>query len=147
MEQLLSRIASAVSGDKAAPATAAKQYWVDDNAVKACYECDTPFTMLVRRHHCRICGRIFCANCTVTSAPAAAAADAADATGAGEEQAQQQQQWQRICSYCECVFGWWQLQLCCLWHAAQALMQCCPCVSSRVCMCIQPRVHVRVCMF
>jgi hypothetical protein len=86
MEQLFSKLVSAVAGDKAAPA---KDYWVDDSKVKACYECETPFSMLVRRHHCRICGRIFCANCTMTSAPA------------GKGEAPPGQSWQRICNYCK----------------------------------------------
>ena len=38
--------------------------WVDDEAVTACQKCSEPFTMLVRRHHCRKCGGIFCYNCS-----------------------------------------------------------------------------------
>ncbi|CAG9463493.1 unnamed protein product [Pedinophyceae sp. YPF-701] len=38
--------------------------WMDDHTCKVCYECDTPFTILLRRHHCRVCGRIFCHRCT-----------------------------------------------------------------------------------
>jgi hypothetical protein len=86
MEQLFSKLVAAVAGDKAAPT---KDYWVDDSKCKACYECETPFSMLVRRHHCRVCGRIFCANCTVTSAPSA------------KSEAPPGQSWQRICNYCE----------------------------------------------
>jgi len=86
MEQLFSKLVAAVAGDKAAPA---KDYWVDDSKCKACYECEAPFTMLVRRHHCRICGRIFCANCTITSVPAS------------KGEAPPGQSWQRICNYCE----------------------------------------------
>jgi hypothetical protein len=96
MEQLFSKIVAAVGGDKAAPA---KDYWVDDSKCKTCYECETPFSMLVRRHHCRICGRIFCANCTVTSAGPAGKGDAAATTPGG--QPPPGQSWQRICNYCE----------------------------------------------
>lgn len=35
-----------------------------DKLCKVCYECDTPFTMFRRRHHCRVCGQIFCNNCS-----------------------------------------------------------------------------------
>ncbi len=40
--------------------------WVEDDSVSACYNtnCQIPFSLLVRRHHCRLCGRIFCYNCT-----------------------------------------------------------------------------------
>lgn len=37
---------------------------VDDNMVTHCYNCNSGFTMLNRRHHCRACGRIFCYNCS-----------------------------------------------------------------------------------
>ncbi len=37
--------------------------WVDDNTVTVCYNCNAPFTLFFRRHHCRFCCRIFCSNC------------------------------------------------------------------------------------
>eukprot|EP01032_Pedospumella_encystans_P012919 gene12919-14909_t len=37
--------------------------WVPDNIVTECMECQTPFTMFFRRHHCRRCGRMVCHNC------------------------------------------------------------------------------------
>lgn len=90
MDNLFSKLVAAVSGDKAS--SPQKDYWVDDSKCKACYECEAPFTMLVRRHHCRICGRIFCSNCTVTSAPGSGKGDSPAAAG---------QSWQRMCNYCE----------------------------------------------
>ena len=30
-----------------------RSFWLDDIKCKACYECDTPFHLLLRRHHCR----------------------------------------------------------------------------------------------
>jgi hypothetical protein len=30
------------------------------HSVKACYDCEEAFSLLVRRHHCRICGHVFC---------------------------------------------------------------------------------------
>jgi early endosome antigen 1 len=38
--------------------------WVDDESVNACQQCKEPFTMMVRRHHCRKCGGIFCYSCS-----------------------------------------------------------------------------------
>ena len=49
----------------------ARDFWIADAAASSCYDCDTPFTLLLRRHHCRVCGRIFCARCTQRSLPAA----------------------------------------------------------------------------
>ena len=31
-----------------------------DAIVKHCYACNLPFTMIRRKHHCRLCGNIFC---------------------------------------------------------------------------------------
>ncbi|KAI8466580.1 MAG: hypothetical protein J3K34DRAFT_379266, partial [Monoraphidium minutum] len=77
---------SKVLGTLGAKDVPQKEYWVDDTKCKACYECDQPFGLLVRRHHCRICGRIFCATCTSNSVPPPR--DSPD------------QQWQRVCNYC-----------------------------------------------
>ncbi|KDO32560.1 hypothetical protein SPRG_03035 [Saprolegnia parasitica CBS 223.65] len=38
--------------------------WVQDDAVYACFKCHTEFTLLIRKHHCRACGRIFCNVCS-----------------------------------------------------------------------------------
>ena len=38
--------------------------WVKDSQVNQCYTCDQSFTMLLRRHHCRQCGKIFCHWCS-----------------------------------------------------------------------------------
>lgn len=37
--------------------------WVDDNAVTKCYSCNITFNFYYRKHHCRVCGRVFCVNC------------------------------------------------------------------------------------
>ena len=42
--------------------------WIPDHATRQCYKCGTPFGLLLRRHHCRVCGRIFCADCTLFKA-------------------------------------------------------------------------------
>ncbi|GMM35243.1 1-phosphatidylinositol-3-phosphate 5-kinase [Saccharomycopsis crataegensis] len=41
-----------------------KDYWMKDNSVKECFSCGKPFTTFRRRHHCRLCGQIFCNDCT-----------------------------------------------------------------------------------
>lgn len=38
--------------------------WVPDNLVVACSCCNATFTWLRRRHHCRLCGQIFCSECS-----------------------------------------------------------------------------------
>ncbi|XP_044740718.1 myotubularin-related protein 4 isoform X2 [Chrysoperla carnea] len=43
--------------------------WVPDHAVSRCTGCQTEFWLGRRKHHCRNCGRIFCADCSENSAP------------------------------------------------------------------------------
>lgn len=43
--------------------TEMKQYWMPDSVSKECYECCEKFTTFRRRHHCRVCGQIFCSQC------------------------------------------------------------------------------------
>ena len=38
--------------------------WVPDHKTSACMRCARKFTWLVRRHHCRLCGRCVCASCS-----------------------------------------------------------------------------------
>ncbi len=38
--------------------------WVKDDNVHNCTECNSSFSLLLRKHHCRACGRIFCYQCT-----------------------------------------------------------------------------------
>ncbi|KAI9286432.1 hypothetical protein BC943DRAFT_321970 [Umbelopsis sp. AD052] len=40
-----------------------KEFWMPDENCKECYTCGKSFTFLRRKHHCRICGQIFCAKC------------------------------------------------------------------------------------
>ncbi|KAI5998021.1 hypothetical protein EDD15DRAFT_2243092 [Pisolithus albus] len=40
-----------------------RDYWMDDENAKECYDCKTVFTTWRRKHHCRICGQIFCSRC------------------------------------------------------------------------------------
>ncbi|KAH6781232.1 phosphatidylinositol-4-phosphate 5-kinase family protein [Perilla frutescens var. frutescens] len=46
------------------PAHVSRDFWMPDESCRVCYECDSQFTLFNRRHHCRLCGRIFCSKCT-----------------------------------------------------------------------------------
>lgn len=38
--------------------------WIPDERVQRCFGCGASFSTFRRKHHCRSCGRIFCASCT-----------------------------------------------------------------------------------
>jgi hypothetical protein len=38
--------------------------WVPDNRANECKACLSVFGMFFRRHHCRICGQVYCKNCS-----------------------------------------------------------------------------------
>ncbi|XP_035782619.1 myotubularin-related protein 4-like isoform X4 [Anopheles albimanus] len=44
--------------------TSASVLWVPDHAVTRCTSCQMEFTLCRRKHHCRSCGQIFCAECS-----------------------------------------------------------------------------------
>ena len=37
--------------------------WLADSSSDVCMMCKIPFDLLIRRHHCRKCGLIFCGGC------------------------------------------------------------------------------------
>uniref|UniRef100_A0A0N5B3S2 FYVE-type domain-containing protein n=1 Tax=Strongyloides papillosus TaxID=174720 RepID=A0A0N5B3S2_STREA len=37
--------------------------WIDDKEADSCMLCNTKFSLLLRRHHCRSCGRVLCNSC------------------------------------------------------------------------------------
>ncbi|XP_020033667.2 FYVE and coiled-coil domain-containing protein 1 isoform X2 [Castor canadensis] len=41
----------------------AEEKWLGDTEVNHCHDCKREFGWMVRRHHCRICGHIFCYYC------------------------------------------------------------------------------------
>ncbi|GAA5986475.1 hypothetical protein JCM10908_003767 [Rhodotorula pacifica] len=45
------------------------RYWIKDESAKDCFQCGSAFTTFRRRHHCRICGQIFCISCASTILP------------------------------------------------------------------------------
>ncbi|KAI4344664.1 hypothetical protein L6164_011863 [Bauhinia variegata] len=73
------------------PPNVSRDFWMPDQSCRVCYECDSQFTIFNRRHHCRICGRVFCAKCTANYVPALS-----DEPRTGRED------WERIrvCNYC-----------------------------------------------
>ena len=40
------------------------EFWMPDDKVTFCIGCERKFTFWYRKHHCRVCGRIFCAACS-----------------------------------------------------------------------------------
>ncbi|KAL3668172.1 hypothetical protein V7S43_007034 [Phytophthora oleae] len=46
------------------PMSAGNQYWMPDHLCKVCYDCSAAFSLFRRRHHCRLCGQIFCYDCS-----------------------------------------------------------------------------------
>lgn len=41
-----------------------RTHWVNDDLVSNCTECTTKFSIFLRKHHCRKCGKIFCGDCS-----------------------------------------------------------------------------------
>jgi len=58
-EKLANSLRISQSGGKSGEAPV----WVPDSEVKACTICAKKFTITFRRHHCRQCGEIVCADC------------------------------------------------------------------------------------
>lgn len=44
-------------------------YWMRDEISKECHQCKLPFTTFRRRHHCRVCGQVFCGKCAGNIVP------------------------------------------------------------------------------
>lgn len=43
--------------------------WIPDIEAPKCMSCGANFTVVKRRHHCRNCGKVFCARCSSNSVP------------------------------------------------------------------------------
>jgi len=43
---------------------AGRENWINDAHVRQCFTCFAKFGTFNRRHHCRVCGNIFCASCS-----------------------------------------------------------------------------------
>ncbi|KAI3355654.1 hypothetical protein L3Q82_004246 [Scortum barcoo] len=62
-----------------------KQYWMPDSQCKECYDCNEKFTTFRRRHHCRLCGQIFCSRCCNQEIPGKFMGYTADSGSIGED--------------------------------------------------------------
>ncbi|KAA8540201.1 hypothetical protein F0562_024236 [Nyssa sinensis] len=73
------------------PANLSRDFWMPDQSCRVCYECDSQFTLFNRRHHCRFCGRVFCAKCTANWVPAPSS-----------EPRTAREEWEkiRVCNFC-----------------------------------------------
>jgi len=54
------------SGDSSSveSSRASQPQWKRDEEARFCTECNQAFSMLIRKHHCRACGNIFCRRCS-----------------------------------------------------------------------------------
>ena len=66
-QMVLDKLASLLSSG--GEAEEGRQYWMPDDISVECYDCTSKFTTLRRRHHCRICGQVFCSKCCSSSIP------------------------------------------------------------------------------
>lgn len=48
----------------AAASRLSRDFWMKDENATTCFACGRPFTTFRRKHHCRVCGQIFCSSCT-----------------------------------------------------------------------------------
>ena len=64
VENLAYRRVESVSCGTNHTAACVIQAWIKDEEVQDCMACKIPFTVIRRRHHCRKCGGVFCADCT-----------------------------------------------------------------------------------
>ncbi|XP_026288487.1 putative 1-phosphatidylinositol 3-phosphate 5-kinase isoform X2 [Frankliniella occidentalis] len=73
LPNVLKRLSSLVASKNVNPQgygeTDLKQYWMPDSGSRECYDCSERFTTFRRRHHCRICGQIFCFRCCSQEVP------------------------------------------------------------------------------
>jgi len=49
--------------------TTRNNHWVSDTTASRCSICETTFSLFIRKHHCRSCGKIFCDSCSSTRHP------------------------------------------------------------------------------
>ncbi|KAK1308450.1 1-phosphatidylinositol-3-phosphate 5-kinase FAB1B [Acorus calamus] len=94
------------------PPNLSRDFWMPDHSCRVCYECDAQFTVFNRRHHCRLCGRVFCAKCTLNSVPAVDPCSSDAGGGVVGDMI-------RVCNYC---FKRWE-------HNGMNLSSSSPCLS------------------
>ena len=52
------KVTNEISIPKTSPAI-----WIPSKNINKCYKCKEDFSLWRRKHHCRVCGRIFCSSC------------------------------------------------------------------------------------
>lgn len=57
-------IRSDVSWEQIDEGDTSRTLWIPDHAVSHCSLCNSRFNLVIRKHHCRNCGQIFCASCS-----------------------------------------------------------------------------------
>jgi 1-phosphatidylinositol-3-phosphate 5-kinase len=91
--------------DEGSPKTMSRDFWMPDRSCRMCYDCDSQFTIFNRRHHCRMCGRVFCGKCTLNTISASldgrggggGGAHGAHGTATTHEDGNEKV---RVCNYC-----------------------------------------------
>ncbi|KAI3877188.1 hypothetical protein MKW92_004018 [Papaver armeniacum] len=101
LAELVEFVKSWISRRNTEPANYSRDFWMPDHSCRVCYECDTQFTIINRRHHCRLCGRVFCGKCTANSIPVPSAAP-------NNKTSRDDCDRIRVCSYC---FKQWEQEL------------------------------------
>ena len=61
--QVPSELAQTISVPSFSKATGSK-HWMPNESSTTCYDCGKSFGLLLRKHHCRVCGIIFCKFCS-----------------------------------------------------------------------------------
>ncbi|XP_013172459.1 PREDICTED: putative 1-phosphatidylinositol 3-phosphate 5-kinase isoform X1 [Papilio xuthus] len=69
LQRISSLIALGSGGGTRYADTELARYWMPDDISRECYECAARFGALRRRHHCRVCGQIFCSRCCSQRVP------------------------------------------------------------------------------
>ncbi|XP_041986997.1 1-phosphatidylinositol 3-phosphate 5-kinase [Aricia agestis] len=69
LKRIKSLVALGSGGGTKYADTELARYWMPDDISKECYECAARFGTLRRRHHCRVCGQIFCSRCCSQRVP------------------------------------------------------------------------------
>eukprot|EP00761_Pharyngomonas_kirbyi_P009679 gb/GECH01009697.1/.p1 GENE.gb/GECH01009697.1/~~gb/GECH01009697.1/.p1 ORF type:complete len:1087 (+),score=371.39 gb/GECH01009697.1/:1-3261(+) len=69
IEFLLNKKVRRIAAGGAQSACVCAHMWVPDKDSPQCMKCNATFSVTRRRHHCRNCGGLFCANCTKHKLP------------------------------------------------------------------------------
>lgn len=68
-EESVSRNGTVAQSDRREVEAERPPIWIPDVEAPKCMSCGVTFTVVKRRHHCRNCGKIFCARCSSNSVP------------------------------------------------------------------------------